>query len=115
MLSKKNIFRHFPTTVIFLAVVVSFLSNFIELNIYFLSDIIGYSIPFNLVIIYFLKRLKYCCHTIIAMCNLTVLNVFNILNSYDVIDYDTYYITYDCLTLLIMFLTMFIYSAVKNK
>ena len=49
------------------------------------------------------------------MCNLTVLNMFNILNSYSIIDYDTYYVTYDCLTLAIMFLTMLIYSATKNK
>ena len=114
-MTKKKLLRVFPTIVIFIAVVVSFLSNFFEINIYFLSDIIGYSIPFNLVIIYFLKQLKYCIHTIVAMCNLTVLNVFNILNSYKIIDYDTYYVTYDCSTLVIMFLTMFIYSATKNK
>jgi hypothetical protein len=114
-MTKKKLLRIFPTIVIFTAVGVSFLSNFYEINIYFLSDIIGYSIPFNLVIIYFLKRLKYCIHTIIAMYNLTVLNMFNILNSYNIIDYDTYYVTYDCLTLAIMFLTMLIYSATKNK
>lgn len=112
-MTKKRLLRMFPTIVIFTAVGVSFLSNFYDINIYFLSDIIGYSIPFNLVIICFLKQLKYCVHTIIAMCNLTVLNIFNILNSYSVIDYDTYYLIYDCLTLAIMFLTMLFYSAKK--
>ena len=114
MIIKKYI-KFLPTTVIFLAVVVSFLSNYIDFNYILIGNITGYSILFNLIIIYFLKRLKYCCHTIIAMCNLTVLNMFNILNSYSIIDYDTYYVTYDCLTLAIMFLTMLIYSATKNK
>ena len=49
-----------------------------------------------------------------GMINLTVLNIFNILNSYNIIDYDTYYITYDCLTLAIMFLSIFVYSASKK-
>ena len=112
MIFKKYI-KHLPTIVIFSAVVVSFLNNFIDFTCIRPSNTIGYSILFNLVIIYFLKRLKYCVHTIIAMCNLTVLNIFNILNSYDVIDYQSYNLTYDGLTLLIMFLTMFIYSAKK--
>ena len=112
MIFKKYI-KHLPTIVIFSSVVVSFLSNFIDFNYVLVGNVIGYSILWNLVIIYFLKRLKYCVHTIIAMCNLTVLNIFNILNSYDVIDYKSYNLTYDGLTLLIMFLTMFIYSAKK--
>ena len=112
MIFKKYI-KHLPTIVIFLSVVVSFLSNFIDFNYVLVGNVIGYSILWNLVVIYFLKRLKYCVHTIIAMCNLTVLNIFNILNSYDVIDYQSYNLTYDGLTLLIMFLTMFIYSAKK--
>ena len=112
MIFKKYI-KHLPTIVIFLSVVVSFLSNFIDFNYVLVGNVIGYSILWNLVVIYFLKRLKYCVHTIIAMCNLTVLNIFNILNSYDVIDYKSYNLTYDGLTLLIMFLTMFIYSAKK--
>ena len=112
MIFKKYI-KHLPTIVIFLSVVVSFLSNFIDFNYVLVGNVIGYSILWNLVIIYFLKRLKYCVYTIIAMCNLTVLNIFNILNSYDVIDYKSYNLTYDGLTLLIMFLTMFIYSAKK--
>ena len=94
MIFKKYI-KHLPTIVIFLSVVVSFLSNFIDFNYVLVGNVIGYSILWNLVIIYFLKRLKYCVHTIIAMCNLTVLNIFNILNSYDVIDYQSYNLTYD--------------------
>jgi len=109
----KRYIKYLPTIVIFLAVVVSFLNNFIDFTGIIPSNTIGYSILFNLVIIYFLKRLKYCIHTIIAMYNLTVLNLFNILDSYNVIDYDTYYLTYDCLTLAIMFLTMLFYSAKK--
>ena len=113
MITKKKLFRVFPTIVIYFAVVVSFLNNFIEIGGDFARNSIGYSILFNLVIIYFLKRLKYCCHTIIAMCNLTVLNIFNILNSYGIIDYQSYNLTYDGLTLAIMFLTMLFYSAKK--
>ncbi|MCP4484627.1 MAG: hypothetical protein GY823_08725, partial [Flavobacteriaceae bacterium] len=94
-MTKKKLFRLVPTTVIYLAVVVSFLSNFIDLNFYILSDIIGYSLSTNVVILYFLKQLKYCVHTRIAVCNLIALNVFNLLNSYSIIDYDTYYLTYD--------------------
>ena len=109
----KRYIKYLPTIVIFLAVVVSFLNNFIDFTGIIPSNTIGYSILFNLVIIYFLKRLKYCIHTIIAMYNLTVLNLFNILDSYNVIDYNTYYLTYDCLTLAIMFLTMLFYSAKK--
>ena len=109
----KRYIKYLPTIVIFLAVVVSFLNNFIDFTGIIPSNTIGYSIFFNLVIIYFLKRLKYCIHTIIAMYNLTVLNLFNILDSYNIIDYNTYYLTYDCLTLAIMFLTMLFYSAKK--
>jgi len=109
----KRYIKYLPTIVIFLAVVVSFLNNFIDFTGIIPSNTIGYSILFNLVIIYFLKRLKYCIHTIIAMYNLTVLNLFNILDSYNVIDYNTYYLIYDCLTLAIMFLTMLFYSAKK--
>ena len=114
MLYIKKYLITLPTIVIYFAVVVSFLNNFIDITGLVSANFIGYSVSFNLVIIYFLCRLKYCIHTIFGMINLTVLNIFNILNSYDVIDYDTYYITYDCLTLLIMFLTMFIYSASKK-
>ena len=112
-MTKKKLFRLVPTTVIYLAVVISFLSNFIDLNFYILSDIIGYSLSTNFVILYFLKQLKYCVHTRIAVCNLIALNVFNLLNSYSIIDYDTYYLTYDLITLLIMFITMIIYSVKK--
>ena len=111
---KKSKLKHLPTIVIFSAVVVSFLANFIDISGVFITNNIGYSIWFNLIIIYFLKKLKYCIHTILAMCNLTILNLFNILNAYDIIDYDTYYLTYDLITLIIMFMTMLIYS-VKNK
>mgnify|MGYP003677020255 CR=1 FL=1 len=110
-----DLLKKFPTIVIFTALVVSFLANFIDIGGDLPRNTIGYSILFNLVIIYFLKRLKYCIHTILAMCNLTILNMFNILDSYNLIDYQTYYVTYDCLTLAIMFLTMLIYSATKNK
>ena len=113
MITKKKLFRVFPTIVIYFAVVVSFLANFIEIGGDFARNSMGYSILFNLVIIYFLKQLKYCIHTRIAMCNLIVLNVFNILNTWGIIDYDTYYLIYDCLTLAIMFLTMLFYSAKK--
>ncbi len=113
MIIKKYI-KFLPTTVILLSVVVSFLNNFIDFTGVVPSNSIGYSLLFNLVIVYFLKRLKYCIHTIIAMFNLIALNIFNILNSYNIIDYDTYYVTYDCLTLAIMLLTMLIYSATKN-
>ena len=113
MKSNKKIYRFFPTIVIYLAVVVSFLSNFIDLNFYILIDIIGYSLSTNIVILYFLKQLKYCIHTRIAVCNLITLNVFNILNAWGFIDYDTYYLTYDLITLTIMFLTMLIYSVKK--
>ena len=113
MKSNKKIYRFLPTIVIYLAVVVSFLSNFIDLNFYILSDIIGYSLSTNLVILYFLKQLKYCIHTRIAVCNLIALNVFNLLNAWGLIDYDTYYLTYDLITLTIMFLTMLIYSVKK--
>jgi len=113
MITKKKLFRLFPTIVIYFAVVVSFLNNFIEIGGDFARNSIGYSILFNLIIIYFLKKLKYCCHTIIAMCNLIVLNVFNILNAWNIIDYDTYYLTYDLITLAIMFLIMLIYSVKK--
>ena len=113
MFYKKKYFRMFPTIAIYFAVVVSFLANFYDITGYFASNSVGYSILFNLVIIYFLKRLKYCCHTIIAMCNLIVLNVFNILNAWNIIDYDTYYLTYDLITLAIMFLIMLIYSVKK--
>jgi len=113
MILKKHI-KHLPTIVIFLSVVVSFLSNYINFNYVLIGNITGYSILFNLIIIYFLKRLKYCIHTILGMINLTVLNIFNILNNYQIIDYDTYYVTYDCLTLAIMFLSIFVYSASKK-
>lgn len=109
----KRYIKYLPTIVIFFSVVVSFLSNYIDFDYILIGNITGYSILWNLVIIYFLKRLKYCIHTIIAMYNLTVLNLFNILDSYNVIDYNTYYLTYDCLTLAIMFLTMLLYSAKK--
>ena len=103
----------FPTIVIYLAVVVSFLANFIDIIGYFASNTIGYSILFNLMLLYFLKQLKYCVHTRIAVCNLIALNVFNLLNAWSIIDYDTYYLTYDLITLTIMFLTMLIYSVKK--
>ena len=109
----KKYTKYFPTTVIYLAVVVSFLNNFIDFTGVVPSNSIGYSLLFNLVIIYLLKKLKYCIHTRIAMCNLTALNVFNILNAWGLIDYDTYYLTYDLITLTIMFLTMLIYSVKK--
>ena len=115
MLSKEIALRIFPTISIYFAVVVSFFANFIDITGYLASNTIGYSLMFNLVILYFLKKLKYCIHTRIAMFNLITLNIFNILNEWGLIDYDTYYVTYDCLTLVIMFLTMFIYSATKNK
>ena len=113
MITKNKILRLIPTTFIYLSVVVSFLSNFVDLNFYILSDIIGYSLSTNIIILYCLTKLKYCIHTRIAVCNLIALNVFNILNSYKIIDYDTYYLTYDLITLLIMFVVMLIYSAKK--
>ena len=113
MITKKKLFRVFPTIVIYFAVVISFMANFYDISGLFVTNTIGYSILFNLIIIYFLKKLKYCCHTIIAMCNLIVLNVFNILNAWSIIDYDTYYLTYDLITLAIMFLMMLIYSVKK--
>ena len=91
----------------------SFLNNFIDFTGVVPSNSIGYSLLFNLVIIYLLKKLKYCVHTRIAMCNLIALNVFNILNAWGIIDYDTYYLTYDLITLLIMFIIMIIYSVKK--
>ena len=114
MLFLKKHLKKFPTIVIYFAVVVSFLNNFFEIGGDFARNTIGYSILFNLVVIYFLYMLKYCTHTIMGMINLTVLNIFNILNSYNIIDYDTYYITYDCLTLAIMFLSIFVYSASRK-
>ena len=113
MITKKKLFRVFPTIVIYFAVVISFMANFYDFEYIVTGNSIGYSILFNLIIIYFLKKLKYCCHTIIAMCNLIVLNVFNILNAWNIIDYDTYYLTYDLITLAIMFLIMLIYSVKK--
>ena len=113
MIKSKKLFRMFPTVVIYLAVVVSFLANFIDISGLFITNNIGYSILFNLVILYFLKQLKYCVHTRIAVCNLIALNVFNLLNAWGLIDYDTYYLTYDLITLTIMFLTMLIYSVKK--
>jgi len=113
MIKSKKLFRMFPTVVIYLAVVVSFLANFIDIIGYFASNTIGYSILFNLMLLYFLKQLKYCVHTRIAVCNLIALNVFNLLNAWGLIDYDTYYLTYDLITLTIMFLTMLIYSVKK--
>ncbi len=112
-MTKKKLFRLFPTIVIYFAVVVSFLNNFIEIGGDFARNSIGYSILFNLIVLYFLKELKYCVHTRIAVCNLITLNVFNILNAWGVIDYDTYYLTYDLITLLIMFIIMIIYSVKK--
>ena len=109
------IIKKIPTIVIFTALVVSFLSNFIDLDFYLFSDIIGYSISFNIIIIYFLKKLKYCIHTILAMCNLTSLNIYSILNSYDIIDYNTYSSGYDSLSMILMFISIFIYSATKKK
>ena len=111
----KSKLRHFPTIVIFSAVVVCFLANFFDISGVAVRNTIGFSIPFNLVIIYFLKKLKYCIHTVLGMCNLTILNLFNILNAYDIIDYDTYYLTYDLITLIIMFITMLIYSVKTNQ
>ena len=113
MIKSKKLFRMFPTVVIYLAVVVSFLANFIEIGGVFPRNTMGYSILFNLVVLYFLKQLKYCVHTRIAVCNLIALNVFNLLNAWGLIDYDTYYLTYDLITLTIMFLTMLIYSVKK--
>jgi len=107
---KKKLFRLVPTIVIYFAVVVSFMANFIEIGGDFARNSMGYSILFSLVILYLLKELKYCVHTRIAVCNLIALNVFNILNAWGVIDYDTYYLTYDLITLLIMFVIMSIYS-----
>jgi len=114
MLYIKKYLRTLPTIVIYLAVVVSFLNNFIDITGLVSANFIGYSVSFNLVIIYFLWKLKYCIHTIMGMINLTVLNIFNILNSYNIIDYATYYITYDTLTLVIMFLSIFVYSASRK-
>ena len=113
MITKNKLFRVFPTIVIYFAVVISFTANFIEIGGDFARNSMGYSILFNLVVLYFLKQLKYCVHTRIAVCNLIALNVFNILNAWGVIDYDTYYLTYDLTTLLIMFITMLIYSVKK--
>ena len=113
MITKKKLFRVFPTIVIYFAVVVSFMANFIDISGLFITNNIGYSILFNLSILYFLKELKYCIHTRIAVCNLIALNVFNLLNAWGLIDYDTYYLTYDLITLTIMFLTMLIYSVKK--
>ena len=113
MINKKKLFRVFPTIAVYSAVVVSFLANFIDVHGSFVSNTIGYSILFNLVILYFLKQLKYCIHTRIAMCNLIALNLFNLLDTFDLIDYNTYYLTYDLITLTIMFLTMLIYSVKK--
>ena len=113
MIKSKKLFRVFPTVVIYLAVVVSFLANFYDFDYVITGNLIGYSIPFNLMLLYFLKQLKYCVHTRIAVCNLIALNVFNLLNAWGLIDYDTYYLTYDLITLTIMFLTMLIYSVKK--
>ena len=113
MITKKKLFRVFPTIVIYLAVVVSFMSNFYDFDFVIVGNSIGYSLLFNLVILYFLKQLKYCIHTRIAMCNLTMLSVYGLLNAFGFIDYDTYYETYDLITLLIMFVIMLIYSAKK--
>tara|TARA_B110001450_G_scaffold130317_1_gene122601 strand:- start:668 stop:1009 length:342 start_codon:yes stop_codon:yes gene_type:complete len=113
MINKTKLFIVFPTVVIYLAVVVSFLANFIDVHGSFVSNTIGYSILFNFVILYFLNKLKYCIHTRVAMCNLIVLNLFNLLNTWNIIDYDTYYLTYDLITLAIMFLIMLIYSVKK--
>ncbi len=112
-MTKKKLFRLFPTIVIYFAVVVSFMANFIEIGGDFARNSMGYSILFLLVVLYLLKELKYCVHTRIAVCNLITLNVFNILNAWGVIDYDTYYLTYDLITLLIMFIIMIIYSVKK--
>ena len=113
MITKKKILRIFPTTVIYFTVVVCFLANFYDFDYVITGNLIGYSIPFNLMLLYFLKQLKYCVHTRIAVCNLIALNVFNLLNAWGLIDYDTYYLTYDLITLTIMFLTMLIYSVKK--
>ncbi len=113
MITKKKLFRSFPTTVIYLAVVVSFMSNFYDFDFVLIGNSIGYSVLFNLVILYFLKQLKYCIHTRIAMLNLTLLSLYGLLNGLGVIDYDTYYLTYDTTTIIIMFLTMLIYSVKK--
>ncbi len=112
-MSVNKIYRSLPTIVIFSALVVSFLSNFIDINFDGLGDLLGYSVSFNLCILYFLKKLKYCIHTILAMISLTIFNCFNILNAWGFIDYDTYYLTYDTTTIIIMFLTMLIYSVKK--
>ena len=113
MITKKKLFRTFPTIVIYFTVVVCFLANFYDFDYVVTGNLIGYSILFNLMLLYFLKQLKYCVHTRIAVCNLIALNVFNLLNAWSIIDYDTYYLTYDLITLTIMFLTMLIYSVKK--
>jgi len=113
MITKKKLLRLFPTIVIYFAVVLSFLNNFYDFNFSVIGNTIGYSIFFNLVIICLLKRLRYCFHTILAMCNLTMLSLYSLLNSLGIIDYDTYYLTYDLLTLIIIFIILMIYSIKK--
>ena len=113
MITNKKIIRIVPTIVIYFAVVVSFLNNFIEFTGVMPSNLTGYSILFNIAILYFLNQLKYCLHTKLAVCNLIALNMFNILNAWGIIDYDTYYLTYDLITLIIIFIILMIYSIKK--
>ena len=113
MITKKKAHRSFPTIVIFSALVVSFLANFYDFNYVVASNTLGYSFLFNLVILQLLKKLKYCIYTILAMATLTIFNCFNLANELNFIDYDTYYLMYDTITIIIMFLTMLIYSVKK--
>lgn len=106
--------KRLPTIVIFTALVVSFISNFVEFNYIIVGNTIGYSIVFNLIFMYFLHKLKYCIHTKLAMINLTLLNVLNILDGFKIIDYYNYSVIYDTSTILIMVFALGIYYLKKH-
>jgi len=112
MLLNKYI-KRIPTIVIFTALAVSFLSNFINFNYVIVGNCIGYSILFNVVFIYFLYRLKYCIHAKLAMVNLTLLNIYNILEGFNLIEYNNYSVVYDSFTTLIMIITLGLYYLKK--
>lgn len=113
MLLNKHI-KRVPTIVIFTALAASFASNFIEFNYIVIGNTIGYSVLFNIVFIYFLYRLKYCIHTKLAMFNLTLLNIYNILEGFGFIDYSNYSIVYDSFTTSIMLIALGVYYISKH-
>ena len=114
-MSFNKLISRVPTIVIFTALVVSFASNFIDFNYVVAGNTIGYSLFFNICFIYFLHRLKYCIHTKLAMFNLTILNIFNIMQDYELINYNDYCLTYEITTTSIMFIALVVYYIKKKK